>query len=243
MTEVMTDVAENGVAPASARERIAHDLEEEIAQLLRRERQLELELAEVKSDRRTFEQSLMRLRGEPLVKHPGKGRPKSLLVRPNPSKVGPEPLAEIEQVIRDFAADHDEFRQVDIRSRMTGGFANSSKMSSAFEQLRQEGVIRFARRDGIQKFYRLTATSLREGEREATVGPERMGEIEQVVREMFGERDEINYAELMERIGISHSGASYAMTRLEERGIVESRRGGGIGGGVKLFRLVDEVSS
>lgn len=162
MTEAAaTDVARNGDASASARQRIANDLEQEIAKLLRHERQLELELVKVKSDRKTFEQSMARLRGEPLIKRSGPSRPKSELARPVKSQVGPEALARIEAAIREFATDHDEFRQVDIRGIMTGTFTNSSKMATAFEQLRQNGVIRLARKDGIQRFFRLTESARR----------------------------------------------------------------------------------
>jgi hypothetical protein len=159
----MDDPQTNGVAPASARERIAAELEQEIAALLQRERALELELAEVKTDRKSFEQSLMRLRGEPLIKHPGR-RSRSELVRPVQSKVGDEAIAQITATIHEFLerSDSDEFRQVDIRGMLNGRLANSSRMATAFEQLRQDGVIRFARKEGIQKFFRLTEAARRE---------------------------------------------------------------------------------
>jgi predicted transcriptional regulator len=224
----------NGAAPASARERIAGELESEIAGLLRRERQLELELAEIKTDRKTFEQSLLRLRGEPLIKHSGRGRPPKAgeSVRTTPARVGPEAIAEIEAMIRRFAADHDEFRQVDIRGTTSGPMSNSSKMATAFEQLRQDGVIRLARKDGNQKWFRLTESS----RREKLVSDERIAEIEQLASELSAD-GEFGYEAVMSGANISHSGASYAMNELVERGVVETRRQGK--GGAKLFRAIN----
>ena len=240
MTEVATAPA-NGAAPASARERIAAELESEIAALLKRERHLELELAEIKTDRKSFEQSLSRLRGEPLIKHPGRvGRPPKDGPR-STSGLSDAIVEEVRLAILRFAEDHDEFSQVNIRTMPDSPTESSSKMAIAFERLRQDGVIRLARKDGNQKFFRLTSASLREGEREPLVGPERMGEVEQIVRAMLSEQDEINYAEVMERARISHSGASYAMSRLEDRGVVTSTRGGT--GGKKLFRLNEAVDA
>jgi DNA-binding transcriptional ArsR family regulator len=231
----------NGTVPATARDRIAHDLETEIVQLQERREQLEAELATVSSDIKAFEQSLLRLRGEPLIKTTrGSGRPRggrmTTATGASTSRVGPEVLAEIEAAIRAYAVDHDEFRQVDVRGTMTGTMANSSKMATAFEQLRQEGVIRLARRDGINKYFRLTETA----RRTKLVSDERVAEIEQTVRELAADGGEIDYVKLMNAGGMSHSTASYAMTELEERGVVVSRRSGGAGGGVKLFRLADK---
>jgi hypothetical protein len=71
-------------------------------------------------------------------------------------------MAKIEEAIRAYAEDHEEFRQVDIRATLTGALAHSSKMAVAFEQLRQANVIRLARQEGIQKFFRLTRETLNE---------------------------------------------------------------------------------
>lgn len=160
MTEVATDVARNGDASASARERIAHDLEQEIAQLLRHERQLELELANVKSDRKAFEQSMARLRDGgrgPYKKKDKTGAPR---VRPVPSGIGPKRLDVIRQSIFRLSLANDEFRQVDVRAE--SGNDSSSQMANAFELLRQQGLIRFARKDGLAKCFRLTPEGARE---------------------------------------------------------------------------------
>ena len=62
----------------------------------------------------------------------------------------------------EFAEDHEEFRQVDIRTLpgIDPTVAKSSMMALAFEALRQEGVIRFARQDGNNKFFRLTRQAM-----------------------------------------------------------------------------------
>jgi hypothetical protein len=163
--EQATLAGTNGSAPASARDRIAHDLEAEIAKLLRNERQLELDLAQIKAERKAFEQAIQRLRGEPLIKQTGRraGRPKSSSTSDGArsGKVSPELLEAIRAGIMRFAADHDEFRQVDIRTMPDAPTEKSSATALAFEQLRQDGVIRFARKDGNNKFYRLTSESLR----------------------------------------------------------------------------------
>ena len=173
--EVATLAGANGSAPVSARDRIAHDLEAEIAKSLQRERELELSfakiksehdraMAEVKAERKAFEQAIHRLRGEPLIKHPGRGpgRPRKQVTREGrPTGVSDEIVDEIRDAILRFCADHDEFRQVDIRTMPGSPTDSSSKMATAFERLRQDGVIRFARKDGNNKFYRLTSESQR----------------------------------------------------------------------------------
>lgn len=152
---------QNDAPPASARERIAAELEGEIAALLARERTLELELIEIKADRRTFEQSLQRLRGEALRKP---GRPRKASSETRPSALGAERLAAIEQAIHEYveAQDQDEFRQIDIRSTVTGSLAKSSTMATGFEMLRQNGVIRLSRKAGNNKFFRLTEAARRD---------------------------------------------------------------------------------
>ena len=64
----------------------------------------------------------------------------------------------------EFAADHEEFRQVDFRaSGLEGANITSSISSTVFERLRQENVLRIARQDGNHKFYRLTREALNNG--------------------------------------------------------------------------------
>ena len=96
------------------------------------------------------------------IEQPRRGRPTGSKSRKTPSRVGPERMAIIEEAIRNYAADHEEFRQVDIR--MNSQIDKSSVMALAFETLRQQGVIRFARREGSAKFYRLTESARREND-------------------------------------------------------------------------------
>jgi hypothetical protein len=56
----------------------------------------------------------------------------------------------------EIAADKEEFRQIDVRTALGGAAGKSSTMSLAFERMRQENIIRFARQEGIQKYFRLT---------------------------------------------------------------------------------------
>jgi hypothetical protein len=55
----------------------------------------------------------------------------------------------------EIAGHMEEFRQIDVRSAMGGSAGKSSTMSLAFERMRQENIIRFARQEGIQKYFRL----------------------------------------------------------------------------------------
>jgi hypothetical protein len=129
------------------RRRIAHR-KEHIEAL---QAQIDPMLAQMKRDERALALLTGEERAKPGLK-PGP-KPKGDRVRDNPSRVGDERLAQIRETIAAFAADHEEFRQVDIRT-ITG--LTSSNMATAFEMLRQQNVIRFARQDGNNKYYRLT---------------------------------------------------------------------------------------
>jgi hypothetical protein len=74
----------------------------------------------------------------------------------NTSKIGPEMYDAIKSKTLEIAADNEEFRQIDVRTALGGSAGKSSTMSLAFERMRQENIIRFARQDGIQKYFRLT---------------------------------------------------------------------------------------
>ena len=116
----------NGTGPMNARERIAAELEREIAGLLRQERHLELELAEIKTDRKSFEQSLARLRDEGARR----GRPpKQQQQLTRPVGVSDAIVEEIRLAIMRFVEDHDEFSQVGIRTMPDTPTDSSSKMA------------------------------------------------------------------------------------------------------------------
>jgi hypothetical protein len=76
--------------------------------------------------------------------------------------VGEERLDRIREIVLEYAADHEEFRQVDIRTQpgLEGAMVTSSVMTTAFNRLRQENVIRLARQEGNSKWFRLTREAL-----------------------------------------------------------------------------------
>jgi hypothetical protein len=164
MPEVHERVAStNGLAETFVDQEVARiqaqlDGQEGRAQALR------AELAELDELTKRYEKAIRDLKGEGprFGRKPKPATPPGEKVRPVQSKVGPEAMAKIEEAIRAYAEDHEEFRQVDIRATLTGALAHSSKMAVAFEQLRQANVIRLARQEGIQKFFRLTRETLNE---------------------------------------------------------------------------------
>jgi hypothetical protein len=159
MQDTTTDaVAANGSAPLSARESIAAQLDALLVDTRHRRDAMQAQVAELSAEIKSYEQSARALRGE----RPGpKPKPKSTTAaQTSGTAVGPERLAHFEALIREFAADHEEFRQVDFRSSPSGGGMTSSVSSTVFELLRQNNVLRLARTDGNQKFYRLTREAL-----------------------------------------------------------------------------------
>lgn len=159
------DATMNGHAQPSPRERIALDLEAVLEQLRAQRELLRTELDSVSADIKAFEQSLARLRGEPLINHPGAkrgpGRPPKKQ-ESHGTGISEERLGQVRDAILRYAVDHEEFTQVEIRTLPDAPLANSGSTAAAFEKLRQAGVIRFARKDGNRKFFRLTSESLRE---------------------------------------------------------------------------------
>ena len=159
----------NGTGPMDARESIAAQLEAEVARCRERKDALDAELQTVNDELKAFEQALYRLRGQPLIKHDSRGpyKPRKSPVRVTPSGISPERLDVIRQSIFRLSRKNDEFRQVDVRAE--SGDASSGRMAQAFEQFRQEGLIRFARKDGISKCFRLTAEGIRARDEAADV--------------------------------------------------------------------------
>lgn len=124
---------------------------------------LDERLAVARAAAKRYEDTRRRLVGEPLrVAGRGAGRPKGPAKRAVPSKVAPDTMAEIEAFVRAWAEDHEEFRQIDIRSAPGSPVTDSGKSSAAFEQMRQANVLRLARVDGNNKFYRLTRSAVTE---------------------------------------------------------------------------------
>ena len=125
---------------------------------------LQARASELTRELRRHEKALAILLDEPPTKKLGRP-PGQKQVRNKPSNIGPERLELIERTIREFTQDREEFRQVDIRGITD---IKSSVMATAFEQLRQANVIRFARQDGNNKYYRLTREALRSSDAPAT---------------------------------------------------------------------------
>jgi len=153
-------IENNGVVPDVIDEQqIIDSLRGAIAARTAYRDELVAEATRIGLEIRRYERALAPLLNED---KPRKDRPASAPKRTKGIKVGTgsigeERVKEIEDAILDYASDHDEFRQVDVRGRI--GYS-SSVMSQGFEALRQTGVIRFARREGSQKFFRLTTEGL-----------------------------------------------------------------------------------
>jgi hypothetical protein len=141
-------------------------LRAEVEQRRNRVDELTTELDVVKPELRRYERVLAQLTGEPSAAPTKKrGRPRGTK---EGKGIGDDRLDAIRTAIFHYARDHDEFAQVDIRAfagdAVTGG--GSGIMTLAFERLRQEGTIRFARQEGNRKMFRLTREAAREVERE-----------------------------------------------------------------------------
>jgi hypothetical protein len=163
MQDTTTDAVEaNGSAPLSARESIAAQLDALLVDTRHRRDAMQAQVAELTAEIKSYEQSARALRGE--VGKPGRKPGSKPPGKPYGKSVGDERLAEIERAVRAFAADHEEFRQIDIRAQLDIG---SSVAATAFETLRQNNVIRLARKQGNNKYFRLTTEAL-QGQEPAT---------------------------------------------------------------------------
>jgi len=155
-----------GVADPQLDAQLLKLLRAEIAQRRNRVDELTSELSELRPALKRYERVLSQLTGEPTpAPRSGKkrGRPAGRATS-NDKGIGVERLAKIRAAVLDYARDHDEFAQVDIRAfagdEITG--AATGIMTPAFEALRQEGLIRFARQQGNRKLFRLTRPAARE---------------------------------------------------------------------------------
>ena len=108
---------------------------------------------------RRAERALTVLRGEPL-RQPTVGPNAPTKTKARGTGVGTDRLDQIRTLIQEFVVDHDEFRQVDIRSMPGVDSWSSSQTATAFDLLRQEGFIRLARQSGNNKYFRLTRQAL-----------------------------------------------------------------------------------
>jgi len=147
------------VDPVDGATRIVSQLRELVAERAAALNVIEEQRQAILVELRTYEKALSALLDEPLPR----ARTKRPVEAPRArTRVGPERLERIREAVLAYAEDHEEFRQVDIRASVPGDLARSSTMASAFETLRQQNVIRFARQDGVNKYFRLTRTGLRD---------------------------------------------------------------------------------
>ena len=145
-----------------ATDRILKELQEELERLQPRLAHKRGELADLELEVRRVERAVKVLKGEPLG-NPSKppvtgdevGRPAGGVRNKRGTKgISEEKVQLVQNLIMQIAQDLDEFRQVDVRSHTDK--LNSSSTAVAFEILRQRGIIRFARQQGLNKWYRLT---------------------------------------------------------------------------------------
>ena len=155
MEEVQTST--NGAtAPMT---QVTDVLRDAIATRAARRDQLAEELAQVKHELANYEKALTLIDGTPRVKS-AKPKPAGT----STTKIGPGRLAEVKRAVLDYAQANGgdvEFRQIDIREQM-GNTITSGLSSLAFAQLREGNVIRVARKDGNNQYYRLTRHALAE---------------------------------------------------------------------------------
>lgn len=157
MNDTTTPTSPNGQGPESSlpvRESTpaVAGLRSEMAVLAAKRDQLEAALNLILPELRKYEKAIAILEGTPLGAGGKPTKPKASTDKRG-TAVGDERMKQIKQAILTYAEDHEEFRQVDLRS-ITG--LSSSIMATVFETLRQENVVRFARQQGNNKYFRLT---------------------------------------------------------------------------------------
>ena len=166
-TEVVSP-SQNG-AVNHEEERIVVELRASIETRRSRVAELRAEIDEIMPALKRYERALQLLTGdEPENRGPGRptgGKPSKY--KPISQQVAEgkgisvERLNTIVETIYELIEDRDEFRQVDVRTKLD---IPSNVASLAFEALRQKGVIRLARAEGNNKWYRLTREALVERE-------------------------------------------------------------------------------
>jgi hypothetical protein len=143
------------VAPLKAR---VDELHARRDALVAQREELTSQIDEVTHEAKRYEKAMAVINGEPLRKRSEPiGEPTQGAKRKGGTRISDERLAVIEGVIRRLAAESDDFTQVAVRTQTGDG---SGPMAIAFEILRQRNVIRFVRRDGNTKVFRLTREAL-----------------------------------------------------------------------------------
>jgi hypothetical protein len=168
MTEVQAEPAQNGSAPLVPHAaEIVQQLRSLIGERELRLAELDREREQIQKELKTYEAAIRPLTGEIRLKKRGRPAKTAEPARSKESNFSPERLEAIKEVILAYAADHEEFRQVDVRSAHAtlpdGGKLTSGMTARAFEILRQEphNLLRIARVEGNSKFYRLTRQAMR----------------------------------------------------------------------------------
>src|SRR5262249_46981551 len=130
--------AENG-GTAQLDSQLVTLLRGEVALRRARVDELTAELEQLRPELKRYERILAQLSDEAQDQPPrsqAAARPRGTH---RPARISPERLEKVRRAILAYAADHDEFRQVDIRGIVD---ISSSVMTDAFVQLRQDHTIR-----------------------------------------------------------------------------------------------------
>jgi hypothetical protein len=106
---------------------------------------------------RRYERALAYLTDQPINYKSSKRMSTAKPKAPRGTTIGEDRYATISEEVFAYAREHEEFRQLDIRA-ING--ISSSVSSQIFERMRQENLLRIARQDGNNKFYRLTREGL-----------------------------------------------------------------------------------
>jgi DNA-binding transcriptional ArsR family regulator len=155
--QLTTEPTTNGVAHHQDEDNEAvRALESMIATRKARHDELQAQLEEITPELRRYQRALALIKGE----SPQAGRPSTKGTKTHYGKttgVSEERVEQVMGAIRKLAETNDEFRQVDVRGVVD---VTSGVSAMAFEALRQRGIIRLARQEGNNKFYRLTREAL-----------------------------------------------------------------------------------
>lgn len=155
-TAAILEPAANGNPGIMSDDAIIAAIEQQRVVLEARAEKLRAELAKIVPELKRYEKAIAVIRGESLA-HP-RGQSKAPKVNAK-AKISDEEVTRTWEAIQGLLEDSDEFTQVQVRA-ITG--QKSSTSSIAFEVLRQEGRIRFARQQANFKYYRLTRSAVAE---------------------------------------------------------------------------------
>lgn len=177
----MSDVVQQQTRPASNGHAASLHHDDEIVAAIRvqadaleaRRQELQSQLDEITPALRRYQRAIASILGEPLTPQgvrktdPETGEPVRNKPGPKPGSkqhgtktgagISEEALRNVEKAFRQVAADHDDVRQVDVRSLLD---IKSGTAALAFRELRARGVIRLARVSGNNKYFRLTRGAL-----------------------------------------------------------------------------------